>query len=98
MRDKMKNRTEFYIKPASVKGRENLVNFLESQGYGYQGFMDREDVMTSFLPVVADMKEKIIRRLGNVTMAACAVSSGVLISEGEFYKIYKEKTEELGRR
>ena len=91
MREK---RTKYYIKPSTVEGRKKLVSFLESQGYRYQEFMNREDVLSSFLPVVVDKKNKRIKRMENITMAACAATSNLLITDEEFYKIYREKAQE----
>ena len=89
MKDKWKDRTELYIRPTTVAAREKLINYLETKEFTYSGLMDREDVLTSFLPVVADIKNGIIRRMGNVTVAACAAQCNVLLSEREFYRVYE---------
>lgn len=94
MQDRFRNRRELYIRPSSMAERERLVDYLESKGYSYNGFMDRDDVLTSFLPVVADLKDKVIRRMGNVTVAACAAQSKVLLTTGEFYKLLKKQEAE----
>ena len=86
-----KARSGVFIRPSSQEERVKLVDFLEAEGFSYQphdGIMDREDVLASDLPVVADIKNKIIRRMGNITVAACAVSQKILCSEEEFYSLY----------
>ena len=88
--DRIRNRTQLYIKPASKKKRIDLVDYLESQGFGYEGFADRKDVLDSFRPVVADVQKKRISRMGNVTVAACATTSKVILTDEEFYEMLSE--------
>ena len=88
--EKLRNRAQLYIKPASKKKRIDLVDYLESQGFGYEGFAGRKEVLDSFLPVVADVEKKRIGRMGNVTVAACAASSKAIMSDEEFYELLSE--------
>lgn len=88
-----KERTVLYIRPSSQEAREAVMRFLEERGYTYQGHMDREDVRTSFLPLAADLAQKQIRRMGNVTVAACAAQSGILMSETEFFEAMRTRGE-----
>ena len=96
MKDKWKDRTEFYIRPTTVAAREKLVHYLETIGYTFGTIMDRDDVISSFLPVVADTSKKEIRRMGNVTVAACAAQCKVLLTENEFYRLFAQKFAEHG--
>ena len=91
--DGLKQRRDIYIRSSSKEERVKLVDFLEAEGFRYiphDGIMDREDVLASGLPVVADVLNKVIRRMGNVTVAACAAQCKVLRTEEEFYQIYQK--------
>ena len=90
MEDKWKKRTQFYIHPSTDEARVKVVDYLEEKGFTYGELHDREEVVSSFLPVVADIKDKIVRRTGNVTCAACAASQDLIMSEEEFYQVFEE--------
>ena len=90
MNEKTKNQNQLFIRPASKEKRINLVDYLESQGFGYEGFADRKDVLDSYLPVVANIERKKIGRMGNATMAACAATPKVVVSDDEFLELLAE--------
>lgn len=90
--DRMRYQTQLFIRPSSSEERVEVIEFLESEGFEYADFPDREDVLESRFPVVADIEEKRIGRMGNATMAACAATTEVLLTVDEFYELYSERS------
>lgn len=89
MEDRFKNRTQFFINPGKEK-RAEFLDFLESEGFVCDEPLGREDVLESFLPVVAETEKKTFRRMGNVTCAAGAASAKLIMTAEQFYELYAE--------
>ena len=74
---------------SAAKGkREELLDFLEAEGFAYDPDTDREDILESRLPVSLNLEEKYMSRMGSVTTAACAASAKLIINAEEFYELY----------
>jgi len=86
-------KTPVFVRPSSGQARIDLVEYLEAKGFTCveDEIFNREDIINSGLPLVIDHKNKTIRRMGNITCAAAAVSSGVLTDENDVYKYFAAK-------
>lgn len=81
----------YFVYTARRATRRKLVEFLESEGFKCEvdSVTDRRTVLGSRLPVAIYATDKRYAMLHNVTCAAGAASRHLLISEEEFYVLYK---------
>ncbi len=81
-----------YIGEKDSMERKKLVCFLEEKGFSLDAeeFRERKEIIDGTLPIVANMEEKTYQMMGNVTSAAGAAASGVIIQAEEFYGRYTE--------
>ena len=84
---------QVYIRTYNRKGRISLVEHLESEGFTCidNDSYNRQDIIDSGLPIVADMHDRTIFRNGNVTCASGAAQSKMIISDKEFYMLYASR-------
>ena len=73
--------------------RKPFVEYLESEGFTCidNDSYNRHDIIDSGLPIIADMHDRTIFRSGNVTCAAGAAQSKMIISDKEFYMLYASR-------
>ena len=78
------------VAPYDDESRLLLVEFLESEGFcrSTDWHKSRDEILSSFLPLLIDLREKSFHLIGNVTCAAAAASSKTIIGEKEFYILY----------
>ncbi len=74
-----------------AKGREErqeLITFLVDNGFQLDPDECRstEEILDGFLPIDVNPTDRKYRMVGNVTCAAAAVSSGKLMTAGEFLR------------
>ena len=84
------NGGQLFVRFFSKEDRIKLIEFLEADGYTCeenQAF-SRNSIIDSTLPLVIERDEKSIRHMGNVTCAAAAAGSGVIMSDRDFYLLY----------
>ena len=79
-----------FIKCNLKEDRIKLIEFLEIEGFHCveNRSYSREKAIESRLPLVVDPNRKSISYMGNVTCAAAAAQSGVIISDRDFYILY----------
>lgn len=79
-----------HIYTADKESRQDLVEFLEQQGYVCEedNVTNREKVLNTRLPVVVNVIDRKYSILHNVVCAAASIASNMLISEEEFYVLY----------
>ena len=80
-----------FVRSFDRESRLELLDFLESEGFTYlvDNVQNRDDIRSSGLPLSINLAKKEISRMGNVTCAAAACSSKMVISEAEFYILYE---------
>ncbi len=72
---------EKYVEIKNKEEREDFIKNLEAKGYTIdKKYFNREDIIDGTFPIAVNITEKKIRMMGNVTTAAAAASSGVLIN------------------
>ena len=83
----------YHVYTADKESRKDLIEFLEQQGYVCEedNVTNREIVLNTRLPVVVNVIERKYSMLHNVVCAAASIASNMLISEEEFYVLYKGK-------
>ena len=83
----------YHVYTADKESRKALVEFLEQQGYVCEedDVTNREKVLNARLPVVVNVIDRKYSMLHNVVCAAASIASNMLISEEEFYVLYKGK-------
>jgi len=83
----------YHVYTADKESRRDLVEFLEMQGYECEedNVTNREKVLNTRLPVVVNVIDRKYSMLHNVVCAAASIASNMLISEEEFYVLYKGK-------
>lgn len=86
----MVKRDQLYVKPATREARAGLLASLEDEGFGYDGPWDRESVLESGLPVVVRAEERTVGRMGNATVAACAATAKLVLTDDEFREVFSE--------
>ena len=81
----------YHVYTVDKESRKALVEFLEQQGYECEvdNVTNREKVLNTRLPVVVNVIERKYSMLHNVVCAAASIASNMLISEEEFYVLYK---------
>ena len=79
-----------FVSTPGKDDRARLIEFLESERFacGEGDCPDAKDVAERDLPLVIDLAEKRIGCMGNVTSAAAAAGSGVIMSDRYFYLLY----------
>ena len=83
---------EKYVEIKSKEEREDFIKNLEAKGYTIdKTCFNREDIISGIFPIVVNITEKKFRMMGNVTTAASAASSGVLINREQFENLLKSK-------
>ena len=81
---------QFFVHTSSYDERIGLVEFLEKEGFRCveDNSYSRLGTLESKLPLVIELREKTIRHMGNVTCAAAAGTSRVIIGCDELYLLY----------
>ena len=81
----------YHVYTTDKESRKDLVEFLEQQGYACEedNVTNREKVLNTRLPVVVNVIDRKYSMLHNVVCAAASIASNMLISEEEFYVLYK---------
>lgn len=81
----------YHVYTTDKESRRDLVEFLERQGYVCEedNVTNREKVLNTRLPVVVNVIDRKYSILHNVVCAAASIASNMLISEEEFYVLYK---------
>ena len=79
-----------FVRVPVEDGCIRLIDFLESEGFafGERDCPEGKEVPERDLPLVIDLAEKRDGYMGNVTSAAAAAGSGVLMSDRDFYLLY----------
>ena len=79
-----------FVHPLTEEDRIKFVEFLEEEGFSCvenQSF-SRQDTIESLLPLVVELNQKRIYRMGNVTTAAAAAGTGIIMTDRDFYLLY----------
>ena len=81
----------YHVYTADKESRNDLLVFLELQGYVCEvdNVTNRDKVLYTRLPVVVNVIDRKYSILHNVVCAAASIASNMLISEEEFYVLYK---------
>ena len=81
---------QLFVRTSEKDDCSRLVGFLESEGFAWEqgDCPEGKDVPDRNLPLVIDLAEKRIGYMGNVTSAAAAAASGVIMSSRDFYLLY----------
>jgi hypothetical protein len=84
--------TVYFVRTTEKASRRQLVDYLESEGFVCEEdeATGRAKVLNSRFPLRINETEMTYSMLHNVTCAAAAAASGILISEEEFYELYNE--------
>lgn len=84
------NGNQLFVRFFSKEERIKLIEFLESEGFSCEESksFSRHTTIESKFPLVIDLDEKSIRHMGNVTCAAAAAGSGIIMSDRDFYLLY----------
>ena len=87
------NCAPLYVRPSTPEERVSLVEYLESEGFTCQTnkAQSRQDILDSRFPLVIGLYGKTISCLGNVTCAAAAAGTGLVMGKREFYLLYSIK-------
>lgn len=88
--DARRTRKYCYVKITKKKERMCFIEFLEKKGFKCDEDIvtTRENTINSNLPITVDFRKKAYGYMGNITCAAAAATSKVLISADDFYKLY----------
>ena len=81
----------YHVYTTDKESRNDLLEFLEMQGYECEvdNVTNRDKVLNTRLPVVVNVIDRKYSILHNVVCAAASIASNMLISEEEFYVLYK---------
>ena len=81
----------YHVYTADKESRRDLVEYLEMHGYECEvdNITNRDKVLNNRLPVVVNVIDRKYSILHNVVCAAASIASNMLISEEEFYVLYK---------
>lgn len=80
-------REQQFVDIGNKEERQKFIEKLETNGYEIDTtIFSKDDIICGIFPIVVNLNNKKISMLGNVTTAAAAVSSGVLITQAEFEK------------
>ena len=90
----------YHVYTVDKESRKDLVEFLELQGYVCEedNVTNRDKVLNTRLPVVVNVIDRKYSILHNVVCAAASIASNMLISEEEFYVLYKVHIAERNSR
>ena len=91
--ERLSERKDIYVRTRDIESRKTFIESIESQ-YGMVCDIDttKQEVIDSSFPIKIICKEDhaVYTSNGwNTTTAACAVQSGVVFSEDDFYAYYK---------
>lgn len=88
------NRTTHYVHVKTKDERIKLINLLIKKGYSFTqtSWADYESCIETSLPLAVDTKNKTIGHMGNVTCAACAATSRVILTIDDFLNHYFNNT------
>ena len=80
-----------YVDIRNKQERQQFIEFLEKQGFLCEEdeAINREEAISSILPITVDLDTKIYGHMGNITCAAAAVTSRALITVDEFYSVFR---------
>ena len=83
-----------YVHPHTQAERNELVEFLEEEGFicKEDNSFNRQEILESRFPLIIELREKSIYCMGNVTCAAAAATSRIIMSDKEFYLLYSIDT------
>lgn len=83
----------YHVYTEDKESRNDLLEFLELQGYECEvdNVTNRDKLLNTRLPVVVNVIDRKYSMLHNVVCAAASIASNMLISEEEFYVLYKGK-------
>ena len=81
---------DLYVHPFTCEVRDELIRFLEQEGFCCRAdsIWTRQSILESVFPLKIGLNGKSISCLGNVTCAAAAAGSGLVMSSREFYLLY----------
>lgn len=77
-----------YVRAGKGDERAMFIEFLDKNGF--RPLCVREDAVCSMLPVIVGVKDRTYEVMGNITCAAAAASSGILMSAMEFRILYED--------
>ncbi len=85
-----KDKTTYIVKEKESMFREEIVEFLEEQGYMLDETesRSRQEIIDYFLPIMINIKKKVYAMMGNVTCAAAASSTGEVHTRKEFFAAF----------
>lgn len=81
---------QIFVQPRTREDRTQLIAHLESKGFccvENQSYT-RQGTIESRFPLVIELNSKSIWHLSNVTCSAAVASSGLIISDKDFYLLY----------
>ena len=83
---------EKYVDIRNKEERKDFIKNLEAKGYTIdKTCFNIEDIIDGIFPIAVNITEKKFHMMGNVTTAAAAASSGVLINREQFEILLKSK-------
>ena len=74
-----------YVQPVDEEERASIVAFLTENGFTWE---TEESIPDSRFPLIVSLKDKTVSLMGNVTCAAAAAGSGIVIGVREFCLLY----------
>lgn len=85
-----KEYTQYIVNEKESMFREEIVEFLEAQGYmrDENDTRSRQEIIEYFLPITINIEEKTYAMMGNVTCASAASSKGKLRTRKEFFAAF----------
>lgn len=92
---KFLNGGQLFVRCFSEEDRIRLIEYLEAEGFIFtvSRSLSGKSTVDTELPLVIGLRDKSIRPMGNVTCAAAAASSGVIMSDLDFYLLYSIRKE-----
>lgn len=80
------NRSTHFVVPDTKEERTARIKMLEEKGYTFSlySYCDRDSCIETILPLAIDTMPKAIEHMGNVTCAAAACSSNVIVNVDTF--------------
>ena len=84
------NGEKLYVRTSSGKERQEFIGFLLDEGFRFadRSFSKKQDITDTGLPLVISIEEKSIAGMRNVTCAAAAAGSGIVMDTGYFCMLY----------
>ena len=74
-----------YVQPVDEEERASIVAFLTENGFTWE---TEESIPDSRFPLIVSLKDKTVSVMGNVTCAAAAAGSGIVIGVREFCLLF----------